>query len=137
MHWGIRIVINNGAAKKLTQGGKYCQNIRFYHCLKKVKNHLVQFWSYNVQVEIKVVRNVILNNFDLSVRFDREHRFPSRSIQSWHVLQNFCNLAEILQLCRLLDGKRCTLANLSLMPKLFKITFLTTFISTSTLYNQN
>ena len=44
---------------------------------------------------------------------------------------NFC------QLWILLEGERCTLANRSLRSKLFKMTFLTTFISTSTMYNQN
>ena len=37
---------------------------------------------------------MILNNFDLSVRFDREHRFPSRNIQSW---QKFACFAKFLQ----------------------------------------
>ena len=49
----------------------------------------------------------------------------------------FCNLPEFLQLWRILEGERCTLANWSLRSKLFKMTFLTTFISTSTMYNQN
>ena len=60
---------------------------------KKVKNHLVQFWSYNdgtnVYLEIKVVRNVILNKFDLSVRFDREHRFPCSSVVGWGAILPF------------------------------------------------
>ena len=104
---------------------------------KKVKNHLVQFWLYNVEVEIKVVRNVILNNFDLSIRLARVHHFLSRKVQSWPKLAIFCNLAEFLQLWRLLEGKRCTLASRSLRSKLFKMAFLTTFIWGSTLYDEN
>ena len=92
---------------------------------------------YIVDVEIKVARNVILNNFDISVRIARVHSFPSRRIQNWQKFTIFCNLPEFLQLWILLEGERCTLANRSLRSKLFKMTFLTTFISTSTMYNQN
>ena len=63
--------------------------------LKKIKNHLFQFWLYIVDVEIKVVRNVILNNFDLSDRFAKVHRSPSRRIQSWQKFTIFLQFARI------------------------------------------
>ena len=105
--------------------------------LKKIKNHLFQFWLYIVDVEIKVVRNVILNNFDLSDRFARVHRSPSRRIQSSQKCTLFLQFARISS--TLEDPGRRTVhpSKLILRSKLFKITFLTTFISTLTMYNQN
>ena len=52
-------------------------------------------------------------------------------------LEQFGQIAKNCQLWILLEEKWCTLPNRTLISKLFKITFLTTFISTSTLYNQN
>ena len=46
----------------------------------------------------------------ISVGIDRVHRFPSRRIQSWQKFTICFILAESLQIWRILEGKRCTLA---------------------------
>ena len=58
----------------------------------------MQFWLYDVEVDINVVRNIILNNFGLSDRFAKVHCFPCRSLQGW---RNTARLQKMVNFCQL------------------------------------
>ena len=59
------------------------EKLFFTIIFKKSKKQLLQIWSYIVLVEIKVFRNNILSNFNLSNHLPRVHGFPSSRLQSW------------------------------------------------------
>jgi len=64
------------------------------------------------------------------------HSFHSKSLWSWQNSAISREKSCFGQLWRLAEGKQCKIGSFSLRYKLFKISFLTTFIQIKTLYNQ-
>ena len=59
------------------------ENRYFQFIHKSLKRWFCQIWWYSFKVNIKVVRNVILNNIDINDQPFRMHRSPPRSRQNF------------------------------------------------------
>ena len=92
---------------------------------------------YIVLVEIKVVRNYVINNFELHDQLFRIHSFHSKSLWNWQNSALFSQKKSFFcQLKRLLVGKRCIFGSWLCYSKLFTMSFLTTSSPIKILYNQ-
>ena len=103
-------------------------------------SNLIQLFTMTastVLVEIKVVRNYVLNNFELHDQLSRIHSFHSKSLWSCQNSAISQKKSFFNQLQRFLVRKRCTFRSSSWCSKLLWITLLTLIISTKTLYCVN
>ena len=100
---------------------------------------LTQFFQIrqeSVLIKINYVKIDVINNFELHDELSRIHSFHSKSLWSWQHSAILQKKSFFGQLWRLPEGEQLKIGRLSSWYKLFKIPFLTTFISTKTIYEQ-
>ena len=94
---------------------------------KSLIKYFCQIWSYNFMIEIKVVRNVILNNIDLHSQLSRMHcslprsrqKFSdSKNLKNWQIRHRYFRYEHSVFLVRLKVVRNDILNNLYLHDKL-------------------
>ena len=100
---------------------------QFIHKIEKNENltdlivQLFPMTPYIVLIEIKVVRNYVINNFKLHDQLSRTHSFHSKSLWSWQNSAISQKKSFFGQLYRLLVRKRCIFRSWSWYSKLFSL----------------